>query len=51
MEKYQYLPRASGTKDFVILGSKFGFAAMLIAAAIAIISVFAIILIIRKNKK
>ena len=50
MEKYHYLPKAAKTKDFVILGSKAGFAALLFAA-LAIPAVCAIILVIRKNKK
>ncbi len=50
--KYLYLPKASGTHDFVIIGSKGGFAAMVfIAAALAIITGIAIIKAIRKNKK
>lgn len=48
MEKYTYLPEASGTSDFIILGSKPGFAAML---AIFIAAVCLIIYTIRKNKK
>lgn len=48
----RFLPEASGTKDFVVLGSESGFIMMLAAGgALAIIAVIAIILFIRKNLK
>lgn len=47
---HKYLPKASKTRDFVILGSKSGFVMMIsAAAALAIAGVIAIILIIRKT--
>lgn len=41
--KYAYLPEAESSSDFIILGSKPGFAAMLIAAAILVIVAVCII--------
>lgn len=47
-----YLPKAEGTSDFIIIGSKTGFAAMIFAAAVlAIIAVCAIIFIMKKSRK
>lgn len=49
---FEFVPEASGTRDFVVLGSESGFMAMLGAgAALAIIAVIAIILFIRKILK
>lgn len=50
MQKHHYLPEATATKDFFILGSKTGFVALLVAA-LAILLICAIILAIRINRK
>lgn len=50
--KNSYLPTAENSFDFVILGSKSDFLAMVFgAAALAIIAVFAIILFVKKSRK
>ncbi len=46
--KYTYLPSAEGTSDFFILGSKTGFAAMVLLAIFAAVIIIKFIL---KNKK
>ena len=47
-----YLPKAKNTYDLVVLGSKPGFAVMLLAAAaLAFFSAAAIIKFIKKNQK
>lgn len=50
MEKYSYLPKAEGTKDFIILGSKEEFAGLFIGA-FAVMAVVAIIIAVIKNRK
>ena len=47
--KYAYLPKAEISSDFIILGSKPGFIAMLIAAAVLVIA--AIYVILKAMKK
>ena len=41
--KYAYLPEAKNSSDFIILGSKPGFATMLIAAAVLIIAAICVV--------
>ena len=50
--KYACLPRAKNSSDFVIVGSKTGFFAMVfMAAALAILAAAVIIIKVTKNKK
>ena len=41
--KYAYLPKAEKSFDFIILGSKPGFAAILVAAAVLVIAAIYVI--------